>query len=132
MSDKARKAIAVGFFIVAALACAWPFVGGSLPLPSIVAPAATSATYVYEKDTTAIPAAVMAGLNRLNREKKVIATVFEQDTTDGAGEIPDQYKTAVAEAKKAGLPSLVVMSGANVVEVVKNPTTVDQILEAVK
>jgi hypothetical protein len=93
---------------------------------------ATAATYVYEKDATAIPAAVMAGLNRLNREKKIIATVFEQDTTDGAGEIPDQYNAAVAEAKKAGLPCLVVMAGANVLGVVKNPTTVEAVWEAVK
>jgi hypothetical protein len=93
---------------------------------------ATAATYVYEKDTTAIPAAVMAGLNRLNREKKIIATVFEQDTTDGTNEIPEQYKAAVAEAKKAGLPCLVVLAGANVLGVVKAPTTVEQVWEAVK
>jgi hypothetical protein len=93
---------------------------------------ATAATYVYEKDTTAIPAAVMAGLNRLNREKKIIATVFEQDTTDGTDQVPEQYKAAVAEAKKAGLPCLVVMAGANVLAIVKAPTTVEQVWEAVK
>jgi hypothetical protein len=99
------------------------------PPPGPTLPA-TAVTYVYEKDTTPIPSAVMAGLNRLNREKKLLATLHEIDTTDGTSEIPDQYKVAVAAAKEAGLPALVVTAGSVVVKVVKAPTTVEQVWEA--
>jgi hypothetical protein len=87
-------------------------------------------TYVYEKDDHAIPAPVQAALNKLNREKDIIATIFEQDTVDGDGEVPEQYKLALATAKKEGLPSLVVQAGpTKVVRVIKNPTTDKQVLE---
>lgn len=45
MSDKTRKAIAVGFFVVAVLACAWPFVGGG---GIIGGPVAVHAVIVHE------------------------------------------------------------------------------------
>jgi len=131
MSEKARKAIAVGFFIVAALACAWPFVGGSLPsiLPDN---AATSVTYVYEKDDTAVPSGVRAGLNRVNRESKgaIDATEVDDDVIDGTDAIADQYKIAIPEARKAGLPALVTLAGDEVLSVVLAPTTEQQVLEA--
>jgi len=95
---------------------------------------ATAATYVYLKDPNGsanVPAAVMGTLNRLNREKKIIATLFEQDTTDGTDDVPEQYKIPVAEAKKVGLPCLVVMAGSTVLKVVKAPTTEAQVWEAV-
>jgi hypothetical protein len=103
--------------------------GGALP---IVGPAATAATYVYEKDTNAVPAGVLAGLNRLNREKKITASVFEEDTRDGSGEVPDQFKAALAAATTAGLPALVVTSGETVLKIVKNPRTEEQIVGAVQ
>jgi hypothetical protein len=108
----------------------WP----SLPSIPVIVPSepATAATYVYEKDDTAISAEVAAGLNRLNREKKVIATVFEDDTRDGSGEVPDQYKVPLASAQGAGLPALVVTSGDKVLKVVKDPKTEAEVMEAVQ
>lgn len=107
---------------------------GSLPPPDVPpAPTvATAATYVYEKDQTAVPSDVQLGLNKLNRERKIVATLFEEDTIDGDGDVPDQYKVPLAAAQQAGLPSLVVTNGATVVRVVKAPTTEQQVLEAVQ
>lgn len=92
----------------------------------------TAATYVYEKDDTAPPAAVRSALNKLNREHKIEATEFEQNTFDGDEQIPDQYKAALTAAKEAGLPALVVLADSTVLRIVKSPTTEQQVLEAVK
>ena len=96
---------------------------------------ATAATYIYEKDTTAVPSEVQAALGKLNvdrLEDSFIASVFEQDTTDGDGDIPDQYKVPLQAAKEAGLPALVVTSGTLVLKVVKNPQTEQDVLGAVQ
>jgi hypothetical protein len=92
----------------------------------------TAATYFYEKDDTAIPLGVTTGLNRLNRERGIVATLFEDDTSDGDGDIPDQYKIPLEAARKAGLPALVVVGGVKVLNVVPAPTTEVQMMEAVK
>lgn len=92
----------------------------------------TSATYVYEKDDTAIPVGVSTALNRLNRERNIRATLFEDDTVDGDGDVPDQYKVALQAAVQAGLPAFVVQAGDKVLTVVKAPATEQQILEAVR
>jgi hypothetical protein len=105
---------------------------GSLPPPPGPDSPATAATYIYEKDNTAIPVGVSTGLNRLNREKNIRATLFEEDTVDGDGDVPDQYKVPLEAATKAGLPSLVVTNGSAVVNVVKNPTTEEQVWGAVQ
>jgi hypothetical protein len=121
--------------LAAILVVGWFFLGGAswqgCKLPTLPAwfpltTKVTAVTYIYEKDDTAIPSPVEAGLNRINRELKVPATVFEQDTTDGTGETPEQYKIPLAAAKSAGLPSLVVTAGKVVKRVVKNPTTEEQ------
>jgi hypothetical protein len=91
----------------------------------------TAVTYVYEKDDTAIPSAVHVALNKLNRQG-ITATIFEQNTFDGDGQIPDQYAAALVAAKANGLPSLVVLADRKVVRTVKSPTTEDQVLEAAK
>jgi len=97
----------------------------------VIAPAkATAATYVFEKDSTGIPGAVLSAINKLNR-RGITATNHEVDTVDGSGEIPDQYKVPVAAAKVAGLPSLVVTAGEKVLRVVKDPKTEEAVLEAV-
>ena len=103
-----------------------------LPQPPPVDPntKVTAATYVYEKDQGGVPSAVMSGLNRLNREKKILATVFERDSTDGS-ETPEQYKVPLAEANKAGLPALVLTNGATVLKVIKAPKTEAEIMDAV-
>ena len=125
-----RVRIGVGLLL---LAVALAMYGGvDLPIVNPPAPVLqiTSATYVYEKDDTAIPSEVMVGLNRLNRELKIVATLFEQDSTDGEGEVPDQYKVAAAAAKESGLPALVVQSSDKVIRTVKDPRTASQIWEA--
>ena len=105
-----------------------------LAVPSITAPApgpATAAVYVYEKDATAVPVGVTVGLNRLNRERQIVATLLEADTTNGAGTIPEQFRQAVAAAKADGLPALVVLSGSTVLAIVKAPADAEQIVRAV-
>lgn len=88
-------------------------------------------TYVYEKDNTAIPSAVSAALNALNTQG-IMANHHEQDTKDGTGDVPEQYKIALPAAIAAGLPSLVVQSGTKVVRVVQDPKTYEQVIEAAK
>lgn len=92
---------------------------------------ATAATYVYEKDDTAVPVGVSTGLNRLNRERGVRATLFEEDTVDGDGDVPDQYKAALAAAQQAGLPALVVTTGDTILRVIPDPRTEQQVFEAI-
>ncbi len=103
-------------------------------LPSILSPAKTPAvarvTYVYEKDATTISAPIMAGLNRLNRERGIVATAIDADVLDGNGEMPDQYRKAIPAAIEAGLPVVVVESVDKVLRVVK-VTTESQLLESV-
>ena len=103
--------------------CTLPDIAPSSPV--------TAVTYVYEKDQTPIPPAVLAGLNRLNRERKIVATPFEKDTKDGDDQVPDQYKIPLAAAIEAGLPALVITAGDKVLAVVKAPTTEAEVLEAV-
>lgn len=93
------------------------------PTPGPTTPAVTAAVYVYEKDQTAVPNGVRVGLDRLNRERKIRATAFEDDILDGTDDVPDQYKAPLVAAREAGLPALVVMAGDVVLKVVSNPTT---------
>lgn len=107
----------------------------SLSLPagvgSRVVSAPTAAVYVYEKDASAIPTGVTVGINRLNRERQILATLLEDDTTDGHGDVPDQYRAALSAARGRGLPALVVLSGSTVLSVVPAPTDADAIVRAV-
>jgi hypothetical protein len=106
--------------------------GGKLPVPTVRPQKATAVTYVYEKDVTAVPVPVLVAINRLNREKKVVASHFEEDTTDGDEQVPDQYRVPLKAAQDAGLPSLVVTAGEKVLKVVKDPKTEQQVMEAVE
>lgn len=101
------------------------------PKPPPIVETATAATYVYEKDSHTLPSAVLAALNRLNRERKIVATAIEADVRDGTGDVPEQYKVPLAAAKEAGLPALVVTGSKGVIRVVKSPTTEQQVLDAV-
>jgi hypothetical protein len=98
---------------------------------SIGAPAPTDVTYIYEKDDGPVPKPVQKGLDTLNRQN-IVATAIDDDTTDGTGETPAQYKISLPAAKAAGLPTLVVMAGDKVVRTVKNPTTEADVVEAVQ
>lgn len=126
---KARDGV---LLILWALCLAVVLRGGGLPFAP-VKPAATAATYVYEKDDTAPPSAVLAALDKLNRDG-IKATLFDDDTKDGDGETPDQYKGALLSATNHGMPALVVTArnGDEVLKVVKSPTTETEVLEAVR
>jgi len=101
-------------------------------IPGILKPAkVTQVTYVWEKDTSAIPRPVASALNKLN-QLGILATDFEEDTVDGDDQVPDQYKIALEAARKAGLPSLVVQSGEKVVKVLKDPKTLEEVLGVAK
>jgi hypothetical protein len=118
------------------LAAGLVLLAGPLPeipwtVPALTAPAVTAAVYVYEKDMTAVPTGVVIGLNVLNRDRGIVATLLEADTTDGDGEIPDQYRPALAAAKDRGLPALVVLSGSTVLSIVQAPADSDSVTGAV-
>lgn len=137
--------VPVGYWLIAIV---FAFFGGvvaddlkldGLKLPNIVAPIltpapekATAATYVYEKGETAVPPQVNAALDKLNRERGIIATALDADIKDGTGNEPEQYLVALAAAREAGTPCLVVTAGAKVLRVVKNPKDEASVLEAVK
>ena len=119
--------LAAGLFLLAGPLPAIPWPGSIVTAPA----AATAAVYVYEKDQTAVPTGVVVGLNRLNRDRGIVATLLEADTVDGTGEIPEQYRPALAAAQVDGLPALVVLSGSTVLSIVKSPTDPDAIARAV-
>lgn len=93
---------------------------------------ATAVTYVYEKDQHSPPRAVQAALDRLNTAGSVVASIVEQDSTSGTGQVPAQYRAPLAAAKAAGLPCLVVTAGDQVLRVVPNPQTEADVSEALK
>lgn len=94
----------------------------------------TGVTFIYEKDNGGIPNHVSTALNKINRESNyaITATIFEDDSTTGGGNVPAQYKAAYEAAKKEGLPVLVVTAGDKVLRSVKAPKTEAEILEAAK
>jgi hypothetical protein len=106
---------------------------GGVPLPvipwlsAVVERKPTAVVYVYEKDDTAVPVGVTVGLDRLNRERGVVATLLEDDSTDGDGDVPEQYVAALEAARREGLPAIVVLSGSTVLSTTKAPTDADQI-----
>lgn len=102
--------------------------------PVVVVPEnqVTAVTFVYEKDLHFIPSPVSVALDKLNREKKILATTLEVDVKDGTGDIPEQYKPDVAVAQQVGMPLLVVKAGTKVLKTVKDPKTEQQVLESVQ
>ena len=117
---------------LAILLIVWLMLGGKLPdlVSPVVQPLkATAATYVFEKNETVVPPPVLAALDQLNSQG-IVATVFEDDTTDGTEEVPEQYKVPLAAAREAGLPALVVTADKVVLRLVKDPRTEKQVMEA--
>lgn len=97
----------------------------------VTTPTVTAAVYVYEKDEGPVPTGVYSGIEKLNREKNILASLFEDDTVDGNGETPEQYKPALDAARAKSIPSLVVLSGTTAIAVVEKPQTEKEILEAI-
>ncbi len=94
---------------------------------------ATAVVYVYEKDQSKVPPFVASALQKLNAAGSgIVATEFEDDATNGTGDVPRQYRVALAAARTKGLPCLVVTSGDTVLKTVKNPTTEAEVLEAIR
>lgn len=87
-------------------------------------------TYFYEKDQGEVTSAVAAAIDTLNT-RGVLATKFDKDTVDGAGQVPDQYKVSLPAAEKVGLPAGVTSRKGKVVKTIKSPTA-EQILEVAK
>jgi len=112
--------------VLLVLAAAWLAFGGELP--NWVSPSGkpTAATYVHVVKTP-IPDAVSSGLSKLN-EQGIVATHYAKGTTDGPGDVPDQYKVAVAASNE--LPFLVTQAGDKVLRVVNDPRTEEAVLEA--
>jgi hypothetical protein len=98
---------------------------------TVVVGPATAAVYVYEKDSGPIPAGVTVALDRLNRDRRIVATLLEDDTTDGSGAVPDQYRAALEAARKAGLPAVVALAGQTVLRVTLKPASEAAVMEAV-
>jgi hypothetical protein len=119
----------LGLLLIAA-AIYWQLNGPSINLPALPNNKVTAATYIYDVRTTGgVPPGVLKGLDRLNREKNILASKYEY--TEGE-RVPTQYAVPVEEAKKVGLPSLVVMAGEKAVKVVQKPATEEQIWGAVQ
>jgi hypothetical protein len=95
-------------------------------------PKVTAVTYVYEKDLKEITPQVLSAMNKLNREHGIIASLCEDDDTNGKNSVPAQYKIQVEAARKTGLPALIVMAGTTVHKVVSDPKTEAQVLESIK
>lgn len=110
---------------------AWLLIGdgAGVSLP-FVSPKPTAVTYVHD-EKAALPSGVLAALDELNT-KGLVATAVSDDTTDGEGQVPDQYKATIPAAKAVGIPALVVQAGERVLKTVKSPTTKEQVLEAAK
>lgn len=94
----------------------------------------TKATYVFEQRNGPVPPPVLAALSKLNVERKssgFVGSPFDQDTITGRGQVPAQYAVALAEAKKFGVPCLVVEYTSGAPKAVKVATAV-QVEEACK
>lgn len=115
----------------------WTIMTGDPPPPVVVPPVVpptedlTKVTYIYEKDDNSVPRPVAGALHKLNATG-VVATEFEEDSTDGLGEVPDQYKIALKAAREEGLPAAVFQAGDVILKVVHDPQTEADILEALK
>lgn len=101
---------------------------GCKPSPPPVEPVkVTAGVYTFDDKKHSVPPPVSAAMDKLNRDG-IVATLDEVDTTDGTGDVPDQYKVSRPAAVAAGLPSWVLLAGNKVFKVVKDPRTEEDIL----
>lgn len=90
---------------------------------------ATAATYFILKGTP-LNQEIVYALDKLNAQG-IRATLALDNTKDGTGDIPDQYKVSLPAARQAGLPALVVMAGEKVMRVVKSPKNEADVIGAI-
>jgi hypothetical protein len=110
----------------------WQFNNKGCTLPGVPSQKATHVCYVFNvRETGTVPGPVLVGLNRINREKQILADNLE--LPDEGETVPTPYQAILAAAKEAGLPSLVVAAneGKTIIKVVKNPTTDQAVWESV-
>lgn len=80
--------------------------------------------YVIERGTPQVPA-ISAAIDKLNMSG-ILATLVFASSTDGTGNTAVQYKAAIAAAKEAGLPAMVVSDKEyKVLKTVKSPKEKD-------
>jgi hypothetical protein len=127
ITDRVLFAICVGLLVVRS-----GVVQFGIGLPLVSEP--TQVVYVYSKDAGPVPRPVAGALMDINANEKlgIEATEFEHDTTDGDGDVPEQYRAAKRAAEAAGLPAVVVLAGGRVIATVKAPSTHSQIMELIK
>lgn len=88
-------------------------------------------TYVYEKDQGSIPPAISAGLSAVSLSREsVVASAYEDDSTNGLDRVPKQYERAAEASREYGTPCLVAESVERVVRVKLKPTTEQHVMEA--
>jgi hypothetical protein len=92
-------------------------------------PAPDTVVVVYESSES-IPEPYVTGALKVLSSEGLQARVIDKDVRSGGGEVPVQVQAAIASS--AQLPSLVVLSGGNVVSSQPLPSTYDGILEAVR
>lgn len=103
------------------------------PLPSdwtwnVVTEVATvsGGTYFYDFREHPVPQDIKEAFAQINKRDGIVF-----DFCDVSGEIPASYQPGHDAAKKAGLPSVVMMSGKSVANVLHAPTG-KQVTEAVR
>jgi hypothetical protein len=87
--------------------------------------------FVYEQRDGSVPPAIAAALDKLNRAG-IDASPFEDDSTDGDDDVPEQYKVALDAARLAGLPALVVLGKGNVLDIADGGKEVEAIEEILR
>lgn len=93
---------------------------------SISSPISTKITeinYVYERDQHVVPQEISLWLREVNDKTEIRAFEMDDDTVDPSG----NQRLSVVEAKKAGIPCLIVMSDTKVVKTVSDPKTREQL-----
>lgn len=95
-----------------------------ISFPPVISPTQiTSVDYVYERDETAVPREISAWLREVNEKTDIVASEIDDDSVDPSGNL----RKSILEAKKAGIPCLVVMSGEKVVKIVLKPQNRDDL-----
>lgn len=109
----------------------WVTAGGRLPGPGVARSKPAAAVYVYEKDAGGVPPGVSVGLDKLNAAG-IVATAIDDDVVNADGQIPKQYEKAIPAAREAGLPCLVMLGASGVLNVMPDPKTESDVLEAAR
>lgn len=96
------------------------------PAPDEPTPPTTkiaSIQYVYEQREGGPSNEIQSVMDRINREKKIKTTMVDDDAENADGQIPKQYRVAIEESKKIGVPCVVALdTEGRMVKSIKKPT----------